>query len=270
MNKADNSRRFPPGGVLFGASSERLYRLDRQPPGPSLSPWIETLWTVSWQLDKPHVQVNLPDPCVHLTVESDGGVWVYGPVKGRFVRTLATRGWVQGIKFHPGAFRALGAVPIRTLVGRRVRAESLLGDRIVEGLRTWTGDTPIAVRKTAVSAWLDANRVDPLAREIHAWVDWIRSTRAVCRVSQLSTHTGRTERNLQRLFSSYLGVNPKWVILRYRIHEALADIEANPNLSWIDLAYRLGFSDQAHFCRDFKRLVGFAPEAYRTELMRRD
>jgi AraC-like DNA-binding protein len=67
---------------------------------------------------------------------------------------------------------------------------------------------------------------------------------------------------LQRLFRDYVGVTPKWVLKRYRVHEAaerLASGEAQ-DAAW--LAADLGYSDQPHFIRDFAAQVGCTPHAY--------
>ncbi|HJU40524.1 MAG TPA: helix-turn-helix domain-containing protein, partial [Tahibacter sp.] len=67
---------------------------------------------------------------------------------------------------------------------------------------------------------------------------------------------------LQRLFGDYVGASPKWVINRYRLHEAVERLAAGDAVDWADLALELGYFDQAHFNRDFKRLVGRAPGAF--------
>ena len=41
-----------------------------------------------------------------------------------------------------------------------------------------------------------------------------------------------------------------------------------PDVDWASLALDLGFADQAHFIRDFKKLVGCAPAAYARRLER--
>jgi AraC-like DNA-binding protein len=71
-----------------------------------------------------------------------------------------------------------------------------------------------------------------------------------------------TTRTLQRLFATYVGVSPKWVIQRYRLHEAAEQLAADPSINQASLAAELGYSDQAHFVRDFKRIVGMTPAAY--------
>ena len=69
-------------------------------------------------------------------------------------------------------------------------------------------------------------------------------------------------RLLQRLFAGYVGVGPKWVILRHRIHEALERAESERDVDWAALAADLGYADQAHLVRDFTATVGVPPTAY--------
>jgi AraC-like DNA-binding protein len=60
-----------------------------------------------------------------------------------------------------------------------------------------------------------------------------------------------------------VGVSPKWIIRRYRLHEA-ADRLANGGAADLaELAAALGYYDQAHLTRDFTALVGKSPAEYR-------
>ena len=65
-----------------------------------------------------------------------------------------------------------------------------------------------------------------------------------------------------RQFTRYVGVSPKWVIQRYRLHEALERLERGAEVDRVELALTLGYFDQAHFVRDFKRFVGVSPGDY--------
>jgi AraC-like DNA-binding protein len=66
-----------------------------------------------------------------------------------------------------------------------------------------------------------------------------------------------------RLFAKYVGVSPKRVIQRYRLHEAAERFgQAERSAGYADLALELGHSDQAHFVRDFKAIVGVTPAVY--------
>src|SRR6185312_10327542 len=71
-----------------------------------------------------------------------------------------------------------------------------------------------------------------------------------------------SRRTLQRLFREYIGVGPKWVIRRFRLHEAAERIDAGGSVDWARVAVELGYADQTHFIKDFKAIVGKTPTEY--------
>jgi AraC-like DNA-binding protein len=81
-------------------------------------------------------------------------------------------------------------------------------------------------------------------------------------VDDLADQTGISKRSLQRLFREYVGVPPKWVIRRYRLHELIERLEAGDPLDWPDLALELGYFDQAHLINDFRAITGYSPADY--------
>ena len=98
-----------------------------------------------------------------------------------------------------------------------------------------------------------------LAREM---VERILRERDLLTVDDLSARCDVSIRSLQRLFSQYVGVSPKWVIRRYRLHELLEQIHSGTQIDWAQLAAELGYFDQAHLIRDFKSITGYAPTEY--------
>ena len=73
---------------------------------------------------------------------------------------------------------------------------------------------------------------------------------------------GVSARPLQRLFRRYVGVGPKWVLQRFRLHDAQLLLESGDAPDLATLAADLGWSDQAHFSRDFQSTVGMPPGRY--------
>jgi AraC-like DNA-binding protein len=64
------------------------------------------------------------------------------------------------------------------------------------------------------------------------------------------------------LFAEYVGIGPKWVIRRYRLHEVTERLAAGGRVDWAALAADLGYADQAHLVRDFKQMFGEPPTRY--------
>ena len=52
------------------------------------------------------------------------------------------------------------------------------------------------------------------------------------------------------------------MLQRYRLHEAAERIAEGRDADWAATALELGYSDQAHFIRDFKALIGASPAQY--------
>jgi AraC-like DNA-binding protein len=84
---------------------------------------------------------------------------------------------------------------------------------------------------------------------------------SITRVEHLCAHAGCSKRTLQRVFREYVGVPPKWVLERIRLHEA-AERMAEGEGDWAGMALDLGYFDQAHFIKAFKAVVGRSPAEY--------
>jgi AraC-like DNA-binding protein len=103
---------------------------------------------------------------------------------------------------------------------------------------------------------------DPNVPLVNRVVDQVVADRDVTRVADVTDRTGMGTRRLQRLFATYVGVPPKWVIRRARLHEAVERLDRGDEVDLAFLARELGYFDQAHFARDFRSAVGRPPTAY--------
>jgi transcriptional regulator GlxA family with amidase domain len=96
----------------------------------------------------------------------------------------------------------------------------------------------------------------------------MRHVRPDARVELLAAMHHVAPRTLQRLFRRYVGVGPKWVLKRLRIHQAAEQLTAKSPRQWTELALDLGYYDHAHFIRDFRLVVGRSPAEYAAEAAR--
>lgn len=103
---------------------------------------------------------------------------------------------------------------------------------------------------------------DSAADDVADIVAEIAATPELTRVDDLADRRRTNVRRLQRLFAEYVGVGPKWVIRRYRLHEVTERMARGGSIDWAGLAAELGYADQAHFTRDFTAMVGESPTAY--------
>jgi AraC-like DNA-binding protein len=260
----------PPRGIVHRQTPDGDVRHDRVLPAPALRTSIAHFWSVAWALRAPFVAETLPHPSVHLVFErSDGAARaeVTGVHVGRFVRRLAGEGWVFGIKLRPGAFSALSDAPAASLRGRVAPIAELLGqdgDRLAAAIF----EVPdLAARMSAAEDFL-AGRLRPLSAEaarVRDLVERMERDHTLLRVEDAACALGVDVRSLERAFRRHVGATPKWVIRRYRLHEAAERLRGPAPPALAELAASLGYADQAHFARDFKQVVGRAPGAFVAE-----
>jgi len=64
------------------------------------------------------------------------------------------------------------------------------------------------------------------------------------------------------VFAEHVGVGPKGVIRRHRLHEVTVRMAGGGSADWAALAVELGYADQAHLTRDFTAVFGEPPTRY--------
>jgi AraC-like DNA-binding protein len=257
-----------------GQPADGPVRLARLPPPEDLAPFVEHFWIVSWRLpdDRPLTQATLPHPCIHWTAE-DGASEIVGVYRGRFERTLRGQGRVIGVKFRPAGFCAFHPGSLHLLCDRRWPAARILGRAAgALGAKVRRVEVPAAVEQFARCLRALGPRDDPAAREAGHIAEHIARDRELVSVEAVASRFGRSPLALQRLFRAKVGVSPKWVIQRYRLHEAVERIVTRSAARrpsgppFAHLAAELGFTDQAHFCRVFKAFLGESPTEYARRL----
>ncbi len=248
-------------GVLDPRGAQEKFTVARFHPSADLEPFIEHLWTVSWNLGEgpPHVQETLPDPSVHIVLER-GASEVVGVLRGKFARRLVGAGQVFAAKLHPGGFYPFVREPVVNFTDRRVALAEVFDVDVQDLEARLFGAADEASMATELEGFLRAQGAepDPNVALVRGFIARISSDPAITKVAQL----GGQARALQRLFRRYVGVSPKWVIRRSRLQNAAESLAARAAVDLVDLAARLGYADQAHFVRDFRTLVGTTPGAY--------
>jgi AraC-like DNA-binding protein len=255
-----------PEAILRPGAAAQAFDVERVPPREALAEYVDYHWLVRWEVPVPFRQQVVPQPRVHLAAES-GRLLVHGLSREPFFRTLVGRGHVVGTAFHPAGFRAFLRTSLATIRDTVRPAGELLGadDRPAAETALGTHDTATAV--AAVEDYLQAlgPEPDPLARRLNGLVDLVATRADLIRAEQLAEEAGVSLRTLQRQFTEYLGIGPKWVIQRSRILDAAAAAHEGRPPDWAALALELGFSDQAHLTRVFTHVVGSPPATYRRD-----
>ena len=250
--------------------ADRSFTISRYPPQPHLADLVRRYWFPLWSVpegdEAPQRVLQYP---VCLVVVASGYARFYGPTKGLSTTTLTGSGWAAGVMLQPAAGFLITGQPVARLTDRHVDLTAIPALRASELIPA------VHAAMAAVPAGADSHRVardafadvlsglapvDDEGQLVNDIVALVEDSPQLMRVDDLCTALGRSERSLQRLLLRRVGVGPKWLIRRRRLHEAVAGLRQGGSLA--DLAARLGYADQAHFTRDFRRSTGLTPGAF--------
>jgi AraC-like DNA-binding protein len=267
-------------------------------PRPALRPFIEVLWATDEAAEyraavarrehvlptgRMHLAIRLSDDPLRLfdnTGDNAGRVVSEAVVGGArdsfYIRDVSKPLCSVGAVLRPGAAQALFGVAAHELAGRHTPLEDLWG-RPVASMRDRLAELrSLDERLDAFEAVL-ASRL-PRARGLHPAVaqalERLMDVPTVAAghaqeergsslaVREVVRQSGYSHRTFISLFHRAVGLTPKVYCRILRFQRALRRVSAG-TASWLDVALAAGYSDQAHFNREFRTFVGVTPTEYR-------
>jgi len=248
--------------------------IHRYEPSADLRELVERYWVPVWSLSEPSTQTTLQHPCC-LVVISDTYARFYGVARGRSSVTLEGDGWAVGTMLRPAAGRLVLGRSVATVTDTRVELTDLLPDpTLVDDVRAAMARDPhdAAAHVAAlahVESWLATHLpVDGPGLLVNHLVAWLGEHPEVTRVDEVAREAGLSERSLQRLVEQRIGLTPKWLLQRRRLHDAVEALKAGRG-TLAEVAADLGYADQAHFTHDFRTVTGMTPGHYLADQPRR-
>jgi len=247
-----------PRGILKSNETRDKMSHSRILASPDLRFFVEHFWTIKWDLtDQDPIKGEvLPHPSVHFVFERNN-TRIAGVATGKFTRILQGKGGVLGIKFRPGAFYPFVKVPVSEFTGKTFCPWEILDvDReTIENLEELIFSQTNDERGIDYAEAFLRERLpepDENVETVNRIVKLVLDDQTITKVDDIVERSNIGKRALQRLFTQYVGVSPKWVIKRYRLLEALEQLSSGETSDLTRLALDLGYFDQAHFVHDFR------------------
>ncbi|WP_436772865.1 helix-turn-helix domain-containing protein [Yinghuangia sp. YIM S09857] len=239
-------------------------------PSPQFAHVVDRFWVARWAVrpgarDATAVALRFPEANVVL---HGNRLIFHGILRNRHTMPVTGSGAFYGAALRPGAAVQLiggGAADHTDRVSLLAQTEwGLRAHRLDSDLWTAVRDGLPAFR-AAFERHLRGHRVCAESRDrerIGAIIDRIREDGTITRVRHLTDGFHLSIRTVQRLFLHQVGVNPKWLLRRSRIHHAAARLERIAPDKWSELAGEFGYFDDSHFARDFAETLGVTPYAF--------
>jgi AraC-like DNA-binding protein len=171
---------------------------------------------------------------------------------------------IFAVRFHPNGFIPFTTIPIKELENTAVSLEKLFGKegREIEKKVLNAGSTSERINLIEIfllNRLTDSINVD---RIVKSTVETILTANGQLSINELSRQTNINRRQLERQFSSAIGLSPKQLSKTIRLQATLKMLLTKKFTSLTALAYENEYYDQAHFIKDFKELTGRTPKEF--------
>jgi AraC-like DNA-binding protein len=235
-------------------------------------------------LDAPAVQVQekqriVPDGCMEMIFnlgdlfhqfQRDGTFitqprsFVFGQITSALEIAPSGKTGIIAARFHPEGFNIFSPVEIRSMDNRAVSLEELYGERGIlleqQVLSAATTESRIEIIETFLMTLLSSSHaIDALAKTS---VEILLNSSGQVSIDILAQEVQTSRRQLERKFSSAIGLSPKQLSKIIRLQATLKMMNEKQFSSLTALAHENGYFDQAHFVKDFKEFTGLSPKQF--------
>lgn len=183
--------------------------------------------------------------------------------------TLATFGSFGcfGINFYPYAIPLLFGISSRDTTSQSLELQHLFGSNaptiIDEVLDKASDEERLHYLTRLLERHIHGKTPDPI---IEAAVQYFLANNGQGSIDELCTYLGYSVRQVERSFKEKIGISPKMYARIIRFHGAIRKYNQQTFANLSQLALSSGFSDQAHFIREFQQFSGIKPRHYFKEL----
>lgn len=167
-----------------------------------------------------------------------------------------------GVRLKPGMFISYNGLSLKDITN-----QDLFFERTTEEIEQFfekLSKTNILNRKielfhTYFDSYINVSEVNDLTGYM---LSEINSSQGNVRIHELADALHYSERHISRIFLDSMGITPKTFARIVRFQNVMDSILHQPMLSLCDYMSELGYSDQAHFQREFKQYTGTTPRRF--------
>ncbi len=245
-----------------------------------LQPFIKCFWSLdapaSTTVEKQRI---VPDGCMELIFHygdlykqflEDGSsitqprCFVFGQITSSL--EIAPTG-VTGIiaaRFHPDGFLPFSSYPIQQMENKAIALNQLFGDESIPLEQTVLHASTNEERIQFISGFLITRLQTAEVRDriTQSGIDALMQSNGQMNIHELAEQLNINRRQLERKFSSAIGLSPKQLSKMIRLQNTLKMMEQKQFTSLTSLAYENSYYDQAHFIKDFKEFTGISPRQF--------
>ncbi|MDQ0594822.1 AraC-like DNA-binding protein [Chryseobacterium ginsenosidimutans] len=249
-------------------------------PCHDLTMIVKCYWILESALDEAiEKQSIVPDGCMEMVFHYGDPYRQYTPnghsitqpscfVIGQLTRPLEIEATgktgIFSVRFHPNGFLPLTNITIKEMEDTAIPLEELFGKdglHIEEKILS-AHSAPEKIKLIEAFLIKRLTNAEIIDQVVRSTVETILTANGQLPVEELSRQTNINRRQLERKFSSCIGLSPKQLSKTIRLQAALKMLLVNEFTNLTSLAYENGYYDQAHFIKDFREFVGITPKEF--------
>jgi len=249
-------------------------------PEEELRAFVKCYWILeSPAEEKPEKQTIVPDGCMEMIFHYgdlykqyiENGNSIIQPrcfVIGQLTRPLEIEPTgatgIFSVRFHPNGFLPFATLPIKEMENTAVSLERLFGEdgHEIEQRIVNAGSAPERIKFMETFLLHRLTDIKTIDRIVKSTVETILTANGQLSIDTLSRQTNINRRQLERKFSSAIGLSPKQLSKTIRLQATLKMLLSKKFTNFTALAYESEYYDQAHFIKHFKELTGFTPKEF--------
>lgn len=251
-------------------------------PRPELRPFVAELWYARGTMTAPRERVAptgsavlgivLGDPILQVPGNGDGEPYLaehgflIGPDDAAMLNEPTGGTWAVGVVATPTGCATAFGVPPRSIRGKVVDPAVWSGFTVRDALRTAGSEASLDLVEAALLQHLSP--VDPGQTRVADAVAALEAapTRPI---ADLAEELGISHGHLDHEFGRVVGLSPRALSRVLRLRALVGSIDVYGGVEWTALASELGWFDQAHLIRDFRRFTGVTPGEYAAAMRER-
>lgn len=172
---------------------------------------------------------------------------------------------IVAVMFRPFGAKAFFHVPMQLLAEQKIQAADL-DDPALKELEQRIAETEGDDACVELLNGFFLNRLMPFPGYNHDRMDKvvgvIRENGGNVSVRALADAACLSRKQFQRVFSEYVGLNPKEYMRTVRFQYALSRLQNHPTVHFSQLAYDCGYYDLPHLIGEFKVFSGYTPKEF--------
>jgi AraC-like DNA-binding protein len=230
-------------------------------PSKNLRQFIDSYWYFANE-DPGNIESPvLPDGCMDIIIPltSDSGPLVVGTMTKAETVSIKSGQRMFGIRFKPAIAPSLLRIPANELRDTTTPLE-YINKNLAGEMGELTSKQQIANQIELFDEKI-ANAIQGIDIDTRVFyaVNLVAALQGNVSLDTVAQETGMSLRHMERLFKHHVGISPKRFARIVRFHQSHVALSKSGASSLAATAYQYGYTDQAHFNKDYKIFTGVSP-----------